>query len=359
MAEATMQQATKRNKQVVLKEYVKGMPTEDNFELRKSTILPFINPDGTKAVLLKNLYLAVDADLRRQLSGEDYPQIQLKPCAIKRGSVISGYGVAKVFKSTNPDYNEGDYVWGITGWEEYTMIKDDPQFLRKIKHYPDVNKSYYTGLFGIGGFAAYVGISNVAAPKQGEVVYISAAAGGVGQLAGQFAKLNNCYVVGSAGTDEKVHLLKNKFGFDDAFNYKKETDLGAALTRYCPNGIDLYFDNVGGPLLDEVLLHMNPNSKIVVSGMISQYNHLEKPDGIHNLFHLVTKRIVMEGFHIDNDNLNYYDEFVDKVSEMLYCKNITYLEDPKDGLENAAAALIGIFYGENIGKQVIVVADED
>ncbi|MCD7466188.1 hypothetical protein HAX54_002640 [Datura stramonium] len=180
-----------RNNQVVLKEYVKDMPKEDNFELRKSTIIPLINPDGEKAVLLKNLYLAVDADLRCQLSGEDYPhsphKIQLHPHPIKLGSVISGFGVAKVITSTNPDYKEGDYVWGITGWEEYTMIKDEPQFLRKIKRYPDTKLSYYTGLLGIGGFAAYVGISNVAAPKQGEVVYISAAAGGVGQLAGQFA----------------------------------------------------------------------------------------------------------------------------------------------------------------------------
>ncbi|OIT34980.1 2-alkenal reductase (nadp(+)-dependent) [Nicotiana attenuata] len=176
---------TLRNKQVVLKQYVKEFPTEADFYVNpNSRIIPSI-PDGTKAVLLKNLYLAVDADLRRRLSNsEDYyseedqhaDNIQLQLHPIKRGSVISGYGVAKVFKSTNPNFREGDYVWGVTGWEEYTLIKDDPQFLRKINRFDDtvLKLSYYTGLLGIGGYEAYLGISYVAEPKQRAVcVYLS------------------------------------------------------------------------------------------------------------------------------------------------------------------------------------------
>nr|XP_033516908.1 NADP-dependent alkenal double bond reductase P2-like [Nicotiana tomentosiformis] len=145
----------------------------------------------------------------------------------------------------------------------------------------------------------------------------------------------------------EVRLLKNEFGFDDAFNYKKETDISIvqmALTYILT-------------MWEAPLLHMNANSKIVASGMISQYN-LEKPDGIHNLFQLITKRITMEGFHIVKDHLNHYDGFVDKVAAMLECENIYYKEDQTDGLENAAAALIGIFHGENVGKGVIVVAED-
>ncbi|KAH0714965.1 hypothetical protein KY284_007870 [Solanum tuberosum] len=138
------------------------------------------------------------------------------------------------------------------------------------------------------GFAAYIGFNNLCFAKEGYVVYVSSTTGGVGQLVGQFAKMKGCYVVGSASTDEKVHLLKSQLGFDDAFNYKQGNNLAGALKRYFPKGIDVYFENVGGNMLDEVLLYMNLYGRIAVSGMISQYN-LKKPDGIHNLFCLISR----------------------------------------------------------------------
>ncbi|KAI7745822.1 hypothetical protein M8C21_023288 [Ambrosia artemisiifolia] len=191
---------------------------------------------------------------------------------------IEGLGVAKVVDSTHSNFKKGDLVWGWTKWEEYSII-NDPQMLFKIED-TEVPLSYYTGILGMPGLTAYVGFYDICAPKKGEYVFVSAASGAVGQLVGQFAKLSGCYVVGSAGTKEKVDLLKSKFGFDEAFNYKEEQDLDAALKRYFPDGIDIYFENVGGKMLEAVLSNMRLNGRISVCGMISQYN-LEQGDGVN------------------------------------------------------------------------------
>ncbi|XP_073308958.1 2-alkenal reductase (NADP(+)-dependent)-like [Primulina huaijiensis] len=242
----------------------------------------------------------------------------------------------------------------MTGWEEYTLIKS-AEGVFKIQH-TDVPLSYYTGILGMPGITAYCGFYEVCSPKKGETVFISAASGAVGQLVGQFAKLFGCYVVGSAGTKDKVDLLKNKFCFDDAFNYKEEPDLNAALKRYFPDGIDIYFENVGGNMLDAVLLNMKMKGRIAVCGMISQYN-LEEQEGVKNLFCLVTKRIRMEGF-IVLDYYHHYPKYLEMVLPLMKQGKITYVEDIAEGLENAPNALIGLFSGRNVGKQVVVVARE-
>ncbi|XP_020253766.1 NADP-dependent alkenal double bond reductase P1-like [Asparagus officinalis] len=187
---------------------------------------------------------------------------------------ISGFGVGKVLDSGHPDFKVGDYVWGMTGWEEYSL----------------------------------------------------------------------------------VNLLKKKFGFDEAFNYKKEKDLNAALKRCFPEGIDIYFENVGGAMLDVVLLNMRNHGRIAACGMISQYN-LDKPEGVHNLMFVVTKRLRIKGF-IAFDYLPIYDQFFQKTVPYIKEGKITYVEDVVEGLENAPAALIGLFSGRNVGKQVVVVARE-
>ncbi|CAN6460343.1 unnamed protein product [Victoria cruziana] len=206
----------------------------------------------------------------------------------------------------------------------------------------------------MAGFTAYVGFHEICSPNRGECVYISAAAGAVGQLVGQFAKLLGCYVVGSAGSKEKIDLLKNKFGFDEAFNYKEEPDLDAALKRYFPKGIDIYFENVGGPMLDAVLLNMKLHGRISACGMISQYN-LEKPQGIHNLGQVVAKRIKIQGF-IQSDHFHLYPQFLDLTLRYIKEGKITYVEDIAEGLENAPAALVGIFEGRNVGKQSVLIS---
>ncbi|KAJ0972976.1 hypothetical protein J5N97_020935 [Dioscorea zingiberensis] len=339
------------NKKVVLKNYITGFPKETDMELVTSDTVRLKVPEGSTAVIVKNLFLSCDPYMRSRMSKHDEPSYV--PDFIP-GSVITGFGVSKVVDSGHPDFSAGDLVWGLTGWEEYSLITN-PESLFKIK-YTDVPLSYYTGLLGMPGLTAYVGFYEICAPKTGEYVFVSAASGAVGQLVGQFAKLMGCYVVGSAGSDEKVNLLKNKFGFDEAFNYKKESDLNAALKRYFPEGIDIYFENVGGAMLDAVLRNMRIHGRIAACGMISQYN-LEKPEGVHNLMYTIMKRVRFEGFVVV-DYYHKYNEFVEKIIPDIREGKITYVEDTAEGLENAPAALIGLFKGLNVGKQLVVVAHE-
>ncbi|KAF3684092.1 2-alkenal reductase (NADP(+)-dependent) [Capsicum annuum] len=206
------------------------------------------------------------------------------------------------------------------------------------------------------GMTAYAGFYEVCSPKKGETVFVSAASGAVGQLVGQFAKILGCYVVGSAGSKEKVDLLKSKFGFDEAFNYKEEQDFAAALKRYFPDGIDIYFENVGGKMLDAVLLNMKLHGRIAVCGMISQYN-LDKTEGVHNLFCLITKRIRMEGFLVF-EYYHLYPKYLEMIIPHIKAGKVVYMEDVAEGLESAPSALVGLFSGRNVGKQVVMISHE-
>ncbi|XVE84386.1 hypothetical protein DITRI_Ditri17bG0008300 [Diplodiscus trichospermus] len=341
-----------RNKLVILKNYVSdGVPKESDMEVRESSIQLKV-PEGTQhAILLKNLYLSCDPYMRNRMKKLEKPSYV---ASFEPGSPLTGYGVAKVVDSTHSDYQKGDFVWGITGWEEYSLLVA-PVGLFKIQH-TDVPLTYYTGLLGMPGMTAYAGFYEVCSPKEGEYVYVSAASGAVGQLVGQFAKLLGCYVVGSAGSKEKVELLTNKFGFDAAFNYKEEPDLDATLKRYFPEGIDIYFENVGGKMLDAVLLNMRMHGRIAVCGMISQYN-LDHPEGLHNLMYLIGKRIRMEGFLV-LDFYHLYPKFLKMVIPQIKEGKIAYVEDMAEGLESAPAALIGLFTGRNVGKQLVVVSHD-
>ncbi|XP_030937796.1 2-alkenal reductase (NADP(+)-dependent)-like [Quercus lobata] len=341
------------NKQVILKDYVSGFPKESDMCLNTSGTIKLKVPEGSNAVLVKNLYLSCDPYMRGRMK-QPIPGNETYIEPFKPGSPIVGYGVAKVLDSGHPDFKKGDLIWGMTGWEEYSLITET-QTLFKI-HHTDVPLSYYTGLLGMPGMTAYAGFYEICSPKKGEHVFISAASGAVGQLVGQFAKLLGCYVVGSAGSKEKVDLLKNKFGFNEAFNYKEEPDLHAALKRYFPEGIDIYFENVGGKMLDAVILNMRAHGRIAVCGMISQYN-LEHPEGVHNLMTVVWKRVRIEGFMV-YEYYHLYQKFLELVLPCIKEGKITYVEDVAEGLESAPAALIGLFTGRNVGKQVVVVARE-
>ncbi|KAK3444316.1 hypothetical protein EUGRSUZ_H01881 [Eucalyptus grandis] len=329
-----------RNKQVIYREKVQGSLKETHLEVRTSSERPKADKDSG-AIMVKNLYLACDPY-----------NLHLIKFSTQLGSTVSGYGVARVLESGHPNFKKGDLVLGLTRWEEYSLITA-PKTCFKIEH-TDVPLSYYTGLLGMPGLTAYAGFFEVCSPKKGDTVFISAASGAVGQLVGQFAKLFGCYVVGSAGSKEKVDLLKNKFGFDDAFNYKEELDLDAALKRCFPEGIDIYFENVGGKMLDAVLPNMKLHGRITVCGMISQYN-LEQHEGVHNLINLIWKRVRMEGFSV-SDFYHLYPKFLEMVLPQIREGKIAYTEDIAEGLENGPAALVGVFSGRNIGKQVVVVS---
>ncbi|THG04386.1 hypothetical protein TEA_023479 [Camellia sinensis var. sinensis] len=295
------------NKQIILKEYVSGFPKESDMVVKTGTIRLQLPEDSKNAILVKNLYLSCDPYMRCQMRKLEGSYVE----SFIPGFLITGYGVARVLDSGHPNFKKG-----------------------------------------MPGIVAYAGFYEVCSPKQGEYVFVPAASGAVGQFVGQFAKLLGCYVVGSARTKEKVDLLKNKFRFDEAFNYKEEKDLEAALKRYFPNGIDIYFENIGGKMLDVVLLNTRLCGCIAVCGMISQYN-LEQLEGVHNLFCLITKRvrIVFDYYHL-------YPKFLDMILPHIKEGKITYVEEVAEGLESAPAALIGLFVDRNVGKQVVVVACE-
>ncbi|XP_060183821.1 2-alkenal reductase (NADP(+)-dependent)-like [Lycium barbarum] len=339
------------NKQVILKHYVTGYLKESDMVFKNTTI-KLDDQKGSNAVILKNLYLSCDSYMRSRMRKLEGSYVE----SFTPGSPITGYGVAKVLGSGNSNFQKGELVWGMTGWEEYSIVtKATDQTLFKI-HDKDVPLSYYTGILGMPGITAYAGFYELCSPKKGETVFVSGASGVVGQLVGQFAKMIGCYVVGSAGSKEKVDLLKSKFGFDEAFNYKEEQDLDAALKRCFPDGIDIYFENVGGKMLDAVLLNMKLHGHIAACGMLSQ-NNLEQTEGVHNLSCLITKRIRMEGF-IVFDYFHLYPKYLEMIIPLIKAGNIVYVEDIAEGLESAPSALVGLFSGRNIGKQVVRVSRE-
>ncbi|KAB2092104.1 hypothetical protein ES319_A02G006000v1, partial [Gossypium barbadense] len=321
------------NRKVIFKDYVFGFPKESDMVVTVDKNLKLKVASDSKDILVKNLYLSCDPYMRLLMTNRSSEIFG----PYTPGTPITGFGVSKVIDSRNPEFKEGDL--------------GSLKFIILI--YP---LSYYAGILGMPGLTAYGGFYEVCAPKKGEYVFVSAASGAVGQLVGQFAKLMGCYVVGSAGTQDKVELLKNKFGFDDAFNYKEEPDLNAALKRYFPEGIDIYFENVGGKMLDAVILNMRVHGRIAVCGMISQYNR-DQPEGVHNLMSIVYKRVRIEGFAVF-DYYPQYSKFLDFILPYIREGKVKYVEDIVEGLENGPAALIGLFSGCNVGKQVIVIAPQ-
>ncbi|KAF3955819.1 hypothetical protein CMV_019000 [Castanea mollissima] len=297
-----------RNKQVIFKDYVSGFLKESDMQVINGT-LKLKLPEGSNGIVVKNLYLSCDPYMRNRMTRVEGPNLFT---SFTPGSPLTGYGVAKVLDSGHPNF------------------KKELEGLFKIQH-TDVPLSYYTGILGMPGLSAYVGFYEVCSPKKGEYVFISAASGAVGQLVGQFAKLMGCYVVGSAGSKEKVDLLKRKFGFDDAFNYKEENDLDAALKRYFPEGIDIYFENVGGKMLDAVLLNMKDHGRISNSH---------------------------ERISLSLITMNIYPKFLDVMLPYIREGKIMYVEDIAEGLESGPAALVGLYSGRNVGKQVVLIARE-
>ncbi|KAI4369196.1 hypothetical protein MLD38_017670 [Melastoma candidum] len=343
------------NKQIYLKDYVDGTPEETDFDVRIAESVPLKLSGPPGAVLVRNLYLSVDPYMRLRMQ-RPRPN-PYYPTTFTPGSIMSGTGVCRVLDSTHPAFDKGDLVRGMTTWEEYSVIRTPAtEGLFKINETSDIPLSYYIGILGATGLTAYVGFYDICSPKKGEYVFVSAASGAVGQIVGQFAKLMGCYVVGSAGSQEKVDLLEEKLGFDEAFNYKDEPDLNEALKRYFPEGIDIYFDNVGGEMLDAVLLNMRNFGRISLCGMISQYNR-DNHEGLVNLRCVTRKRIRMQGFFIP-DYYHLYPAYLEFAIPLIKEGKIVYMEDIVDGIEKCPAALVGLFSGRNIWKQVVRLVPE-
>ncbi|CAM8969141.1 unnamed protein product [Rhodiola kirilowii] len=338
------------NARIIFKNYIDRLPQESDFEYDDESTIKLKVPHGSGALLVKNLYLSCESNMRGRM--QDFHGSHNPP--FTPGSPIEGYGVFRIVDSDHPDFKRGDVAVGVTRWEEYSLL-ENTRHMRKIER-QDSPLSYHLGLLGMAGFTAYAGFYQVCSPKEGDYFFVSAASGPVGQLVGQLAKLHGCYVVGSTSSNKKVDLLKKALGFDEAFNYNEEPDLEAALKRYFPEGIDVYFDSVGGYMLDAALANMRVHGRIAACGMVSQ-NSMSRSEGIYNLMSLVLKRVRVHGFLV-TDHLHLFPKFLEHIITLYKEGKIAYIEDIRHGLESAPSAFVSLFIGENLGKVVISLEDD-
>lgn len=328
------------NRQVIIQELPKGELTTAHFSVQDGPV-----PEPTEGqVLVRTILISIDAANRAWMQGATYRE------AVKAGDVMHGYVIGQVIRSADPAFAEGDLVGGEGRWAEQVLCKG-----RLLEKLPDHRPlSHLVSLLGIAGKTAYHGLVNVGLPKPGETVVVSAAAGSVGIFVGQIAKALGCRAVGIAGGAEKCAWLTEELGFDAAIDYRGG-NLFRELRAACPDGIDVYFDNVGGEILETVLFQMNMKGRVVCCGAVSQYN-ATAPTGPRNLPGLVVvKRLRMEGFIV----MDFADQDAKAVADLNgWAANgqIKVVEDIVEGLENAPAALVGLLAGENRGKRMVRVA---
>jgi len=332
------------NEQIILAKRPQGMPNQADFAFEEQ---PMPVPQAGE-VLVRTVYLSVDPYMRGRMSeAKSY----VKPYEV--GEVIQGGAVGQVMESTHPGFREGDFVAGNWGWRRYAVVSSST--LRKIN--PELAPvSTALGVLGMTGLTAYFGLLDIGQPQAGETVVISGAAGAVGMIVGQIAKIKGTRVIGIAGSDEKIKYLTEELGFDAALNYRSET-FEDELREACPDGVDIYFDNVGGEVSDAVLRLINKNARIPICGQIALYN-LEKPDTgprIQSL--LLTNTALMKGFLV-GDYQSRYNEALHELAEWLRDGKIKYAENIIEGFENTPEAFLGLFSGENLGKQLVKVSEE-
>ncbi|APU12069.1 NADP-dependent oxidoreductase [Cellulophaga lytica] len=328
---------------ILLKNRPVGRPAVSDFEFVKDESDISIN-DGE--ILLETTYVSVDPYLRGRMSdAKSYvPPFELnKP-------IHSGV-IAKVIASKNEKFAIGDYVSGMLDWK--TQQVSTGEGLLKV----DKSKaplSAYLGILGMTGLTAYLGLTEIGKPKAGETLVVSGAAGAVGSVVGQIGKILGLNVIGIAGTDEKVEMLKSKFGFDAGINYNTTENMTAAIAEAAPNGVDVYFDNVGGPISDAVLFNINKFARIIICGAISVYNNTELPKSISVQPFLVKNSALMQGFIVSN----YADKFPEAMKELstwLAQDKLTYTETIVEGFENIPTAFIDLFDGKNKGKMIVKI----
>jgi hypothetical protein len=318
-----------------------GIPSAANFTLAATEL----EPPQDREVLVRNLFMSVDPYMRgRMNAGKSYvPPFEL-------GKPLNGGAVGEVVESRAEEFKPGDAVTSNFGWREYFIAA--PKELHPVSR--EIQPlSVYLGALGMTGMTAWVGL-NLVEVKAGDVVFISGAAGAVGNVAGQLAKLRGCRAIGSAGSAEKVQFLLNECGFDGAFNYKAGPVL-EQLKAASPDGIDVYFDNVGGETLEAALAALRVHGRIVACGGISGYNEGKPRPGPSNLFNVITKRLTMKGF-IVSDWLDHRAEFEKEVGGYVKAGKVKHKETVVKGIDQAADAFIGLFQGQNVGKMVVELA---
>jgi NADPH-dependent curcumin reductase CurA len=336
--------SNQKNREIRLKSRPLGLPTPENFELAET---PVPTPAAGQ-VLVRNSYISVDPYMRgRMVDRKSYvPPFQI-------GEALQGHAVGQVVASNgNSAFKVGDYVQSMNGWREW--FASSGADLQKFE--PQAALQSYLGALGMPGMTAYAGLLRIAALKDGERVFVSAASGAVGSIVCQIAKAKGCYVVGSVGSDEKAQFLKS-VGVDQTINYKTCGDLNAAVTRAFPEGIDVYFENVGGAHLEAAINNMRQFGRIALCGMIDMYNATEPPPGPRNLAIAIGLGLTLRGFVVSS----HYDMLPDFHRDMAkWAKEgkMKWRETVVDGVENSPKAFIGLFKGDNLGKMVVRVGPD-
>jgi NADPH-dependent curcumin reductase CurA len=320
------------------------MVSTSNFEWHQE---PVPNP-GEGQALVRNIYLSLDPTCRGWMAYDTYLP------AVPIGDVMRGITIGVVEESRNPEFAPGDIVQGMGGFQDYFVTGGAG--LNKLPRIPGQPLSVFFGTMGHIGFTAYFGLVDIAQPKAGETLVVSAAAGAVGSIVGQIGKIHGCRVVGIAGSDDKCQWITSDLGFDAAINYKKE-DVREALKRHCPKGIDINFENVGGSIMEAVLDNMNLFSRFVLCGLISQYNAEGPVTGPSNFGLLLTKRIRLQGFVV-LDYAARFREAAEKIVGWLMGGKLKYRLDQVEGLQQAPEALLKLFTGANTGKLLVKLAEE-
>jgi hypothetical protein len=333
------------NRQWVFAERPDGEPEASSFELREGDV-----PEPQHGELLVEVrYLSVDPYMRGRMDDRDS---YAEPWDV--GDVMRGAVVGEVVESESDAYDAGDLVTGNGTWADYSLL--DAEHVSPVD--PSVaDLPAYLGVLGMPGRTAYFGLLEVGEPQPGDTVVVSGAAGAVGSVVGQIATLNGCRVVGFAGSEEKVDWLTEDLGFDAAIDYTRTDDYRAALDDAAPDGVDVYFDNVGGPITDAVFTRLNVDARVAVCGQIAHYNDEEVPTGPRKLPQLIAPRAKVQGLLV-SDFATRFGTASERLGSWVASGDLTHRETVVDGLENAPDAFLGLFSGDNVGKQVVSVAGD-
>ena len=318
-----------------------GMPTPDNFKLLEVEL----EPPSDGQILVKNLYMSVDPYMRGRMRAEG---VYATPFGLNE--VMYGGAIGEVIESNDDKLQAGDIVLNQAAWQDKFVA--DGAAVVKLEPFDNDRLSLYMGTLGMPGLTAYVGLLKFGEPKEGETVFVSAASGAVGANVCQIAKLKGCRVIGSVGSDEKAQWLLDECGVDAVINYKTCGDLTEALTAVAADGIDVYFENVGGDHLQAALQVMNPFGRIAACGMIASYNNAEPVPGPNNLMLIVGKKVRINGFIVSADMR---PQFLEDMVGWIETGKIKSRETVVEGLDNAVSAFLGLFSGENFGKMVVKI----
>ncbi|GGD54428.1 NADP-dependent oxidoreductase [Croceicoccus pelagius] len=329
------------NRQIWLRSTPNSVPAEEHFAIRETEV-----PTPAEGqFLIRNAFLSVDPAMRGWLLDEGNYLPRVSP-----GDTMRAFAVGEIIQSRNPDFTQGEYIVGLFGWQEYAVASPEQVLLRVTER--DLPLSTALGVLGLNGIAAYFGLLEICAPRAGETIVISTAAGAVGSCAGQIAKALGCRTVAITGGEDKRRRCVDDFGFEVAIDYKAEHNLEHALAQACPNGIDCYFDNTAGPISDAVLANLALGGRVAICGTAALAAWSPWPQGPRVERHLLTKRASMKGF-IALDYKDRFPEAITHVAEFVRSGKIRYFEDILDGLEAAPSSIERLYSGRNKGKLVI------